>query len=283
MKEKLHRFISGQLPLAVLFIILGLCLIFMPANTLNVLCKVIFGIALILSGAHHIYMHVSEKKESTVFNLFSGVITLIIGVFMFFNLQVVVRLLPWMLGAFVIVDCIWIVKAAGKLKKRQDPSYEGLYILCGICLILGIIMIVDPFSKIRTMLTFAGWMLLLKGISDIFVHRMVEKALKKPIPAPRKVTDAETSGGGGGYPVMPMANGANTPATHMLTAEDREEPDPVHIAPDVIQMGAADMPADEAVTEAEEEFGSVQEPDFEEQAPDLTLEPDSVPDGEIQE
>ncbi len=287
MKEKLHRFISGQLSLAILFIILGLCLIFMPANTLNVLCKVIFGIALILSGAYHIYLHISDKKESTVFNLFSGVITMIIGIFLFFNLQIVVRLLPWMLGAFVAVDCIWIFKAAGRLKKKQDQMYEGLYIFCAIFLILGILLIVDPFSKIRTMLTFAGWLLLIKGISDIIVHRMVEKALKRPTPTPRKVTDAETSGGGGGgYSVMPMSQAGKTPAMHMLTAEDREEPDPVHPAPDVIQMGSADMPEDEVFPEADEHFGDVQEPDFEPQAPDLSFEPDptvDMADGEPQE
>ena len=133
------------------------------------------------------------------------------------------------------------------------------------------------------MLTFAGWLLLLKGISDIILHRTVEKALKRPAPAPRKYTDSESSGGGGGYSVMPMNQGGSTPATHMLTAEQREEPDPVHPAPDVIQMGSADMPEDEPYPEAAEQFGDVQEPDFEQQAPDLTLEPDPAFDGEVQE
>ena len=221
MKEKLQRFISGQLSLAVIFIILGLCLIIMPVNTLDVLCKVIFGIALIVSGGHHIYLHLSEKKDSTIFNRFSGVITMVIGFFLFFNMPIVVKLLPWMLGCFVLVDCVWLVKAAINMKKRPDPIWQGMLVLSIVFVVLSVILLVNPFSTVRKMLGFAGWIILAKGISNIIARRLLDQVAKKPIPA-APVYRPETDSESGGYVgrVQPQITVSNEVQDRSVPADD---------------------------------------------------------------
>ena len=49
---------------------LGACLVFMPVSTVNVICKFVFGILLILVGLYHILIYVAEKLNSTIFDLF---------------------------------------------------------------------------------------------------------------------------------------------------------------------------------------------------------------------
>ena len=86
----------------------------MPVETVNVLCKVVFGLVLIGAGVYHILIFVLEKDNSTILDLFSGVIVLVIGIFLFMNPTVVVKLLTLMLGAFILVDSIWMMRGSMK-------------------------------------------------------------------------------------------------------------------------------------------------------------------------
>ena len=105
MEEK-KEILRGQIPTSVFYILFGLCLALMPVETVNVLCKVVFGLVLIGAGVYHILIFVLEKDNSTILDLFSGVIVLVIGIFLFMNPTVVVKLLTLMLGAFILVDSI---------------------------------------------------------------------------------------------------------------------------------------------------------------------------------
>ena len=107
MDEKKSKILRGQIPTSVFYILFGLCLALMPVETVNVLCKVVFGLVLIGAGVYHILIFVLEKDNSTILDLFSGVIVLVIGIFLFMNPTVVVKLLTLMLGAFILVDSIW--------------------------------------------------------------------------------------------------------------------------------------------------------------------------------
>ncbi len=93
MEEKKSKILRGQIPTSVFYILFGLCLALMPVETVNVLCKVVFGLVLIGAGVYHILIFVLEKDNSTILDLFSGVIVLVIGIFLFMNPTVVVKLL----------------------------------------------------------------------------------------------------------------------------------------------------------------------------------------------
>ncbi len=44
MWEKINNFLKGQIVTSLIYIVLGVCLVFMPVNTVNVICKFVFGI-----------------------------------------------------------------------------------------------------------------------------------------------------------------------------------------------------------------------------------------------
>ena len=54
MWEKINNFLKGQIVTSLIYVVLGVCLVFMPVNTINVICKFVFGILLILVGLYHI-------------------------------------------------------------------------------------------------------------------------------------------------------------------------------------------------------------------------------------
>lgn len=126
--EKKSKILRGQIPTSVFYILFGLCLALMPVETVNVLCKVVFGLVLIGAGVYHILIFVLEKDNSTILDLFSGVIVLVIGIFLFMNPTVVVKLLTLMLGAFILVDSIWMMRGSMKLKKRGQGVWKAFLV-----------------------------------------------------------------------------------------------------------------------------------------------------------
>ena len=177
MEEKKSKILRGQIPTSVFYILFGLCLALMPVETVNVLCKVVFGLVLIGAGVYHILIFVLEKDNSTILDLFSGVIVLVIGIFLFMNPTVVVKLLTLMLGAFILVDSIWSLKGSLKLKKRGADSWKFLLLGSIIFIALGISLVVNPFTMVKYTVIFAGWIFLCNGVIDMIYLMLLRKGL----------------------------------------------------------------------------------------------------------
>ena len=106
MGKKISNFLKGEIVSSVFYLAFGLCLILIPDQTVN-----------IAAGVYHIAIYAAEKEKATILDLFTGVIVTVLGIFLFFTPQIVIRILPYLLGAFVLVDSIWKIKGSYRLKK----------------------------------------------------------------------------------------------------------------------------------------------------------------------
>lgn len=179
MWEKISRILKGQIITSVLYIAFGACLVLMPVNMVNIICKFVFGILLILVGIYHILIYVAEKLNATIFDLFSGGVLLVLGIFLFMNPQIVVKLLPTLLGTFVLVDSIWTLKGSFRLKKREQGTWKGLLIGSLLFIALGIALIMNPFSAIKYTVMFAGGIFVVNGITDVIFWVLLKRGLKE--------------------------------------------------------------------------------------------------------
>lgn len=178
MKERLKNLFKGQTAAAILYTLMGLCLIVMPVTSVYVICKVIFGLMLIAGGLYHIWIYMREKEHATILDLFSGGILLVFGGFLFFNPQIVVKLLPVLFGVFVLVDSIWAFQSAFRLKKRARAEWKILVIVSVIFLGLGGALIVNPFTEVKYTAVFAGWVTLTNGLSDLVFLFLFRRGMK---------------------------------------------------------------------------------------------------------
>lgn len=192
MWEKINNFLKGQIVTSIIYIALGACLVFMPVSTVNVICKFVFGILLILVGLYHILIYVAEKLNSTIFDLFSGGVLMVLGIFLFMNPQIVVKLLPILLGTFILVDSIWSLKGSLKLKKRGAGSWKFLLLGSIIFIALGISLVVNPFTMVKYTVIFAGWIFLCNGVIDMIYLILLRKGLKE-IKQDVEAVDADAS------------------------------------------------------------------------------------------
>ena len=78
MGEKINNILKGEIISSVFYILLGLCLILIPAQTVDVICKVVFGLILIGAGIYHIYIYIRGKAKATIMDLLSGVVVFVL-------------------------------------------------------------------------------------------------------------------------------------------------------------------------------------------------------------
>ena len=106
--------------------------------------------------------------------------------------SIVIKLLPWMLSAFVLVDSLWKFKGAFLLKKGGNGAWSVLLIGSLVFVALGIVMLFGRFPKIMTMLIFSGWVLVCDGAADIVFYIIMKLGLRKI--AKKAETEKEDSG-----------------------------------------------------------------------------------------
>ena len=179
MGEKINNILKGEIISSVFYVLLGLCLILIPTQTVDVICKVVFGLILIGVGIYHIYIYIRGKVSATIMDLLSGVVVFVLGVFLFMTPSIVIKLLLWMLGAFVLVDSLWKFKGAFLLKKGGQKSWSALLIGSLIFIALGIVILFGRFPKIMTLLIFSGWVLVCDGVVDIILFIVMKLGLRK--------------------------------------------------------------------------------------------------------
>ncbi len=179
MGEKINNILKGEIISSVFYVLMGLCLILIPTQTVDVICKVVFGLILIGVGIYHIYIYIRGRASATIMDLLSGVVVFVLGVFLFMTPSIVIKLLPWMLGAFVLVDSLWKFKGAFLLKKGGQKSWSVLLIGSLIFIALGIVILFGRFPKIMTLLIFSGWVLVCDGVVDIILFIIMKLGLRK--------------------------------------------------------------------------------------------------------
>lgn len=192
MGEKINNILKGEIISSVFYILLGLCLILIPTQTVDVICKVVFGLILIGAGIYHIYIYIRGKAKATIIDLLSGVVVFVLGVFLFMTPSIVIKLLPWMLSAFVLVDSLWKFKGAFLLKKGGNGAWSVLLIGSLVFIALGIVMLFGRFPKIMTLLIFSGWVLVCDGAADIVFYIIMKLGLRKI--AKKAETEKEEAG-----------------------------------------------------------------------------------------
>ena len=192
MGEKINNILKGEIISSVFYILLGLCLILIPPQPVDVSCKVVFGLILIGAGIYHIYIYIRGKAKATIMDLLSGVVVFVLGVFLFMTPSIVIKLLPWMLSAFVLVDSLWKFKGAFLLKKGGNGAWSVLLIGSLVFIALGIVMLFGRFPKIMTLLIFSGWVLGCDGAADIVFYIIMKLGLRKI--AKKAETEKEDSG-----------------------------------------------------------------------------------------
>ena len=241
MGKKISNFLKGEIVSSVFYLAFGLCLILIPDQTVNIICKIVFGLVMIAVGIYHIAIYAAEKEKATILDLFTGVIVTVLGIFLFFTPQIVIRILPYLLGAFVLVDSIWKIKGSYRLKKAERGCWKILLIGCLIFIALGISMLFYSFLSVKKMILFSGIILTANGVVDIVFLIMLRTGMKKAekLRIARDKEESEKSSG-----ELAETSVVNTEEADYVEVEENIAPEPEKVQEPVPESEEQNADAD---------------------------------------
>lgn len=182
MMKKLLNDVSVSSILVALF---GLILLLMPSLT-NKLVVYGIGILLLVYGTCRIFRYMKRDAAAgmTDHDLFIGLVCVVTGLFMLLHSTVIIKILPFLFGLFLIFGAARSIQTAFDIR-RFHGFHWGLHLLVGIFFaIAGIRAIRNPFGTAKVLTRFVGGILLILGIYLFLANRKVQDLRSKYMSEP---------------------------------------------------------------------------------------------------
>ena len=154
--------------MSILYLGLGIFLLLVPGTALNIVCYALGGVVLACAAVQLIrYFAVERGVFQSQLTLISGLVCLGLGAFLIIRSDIVMRILPIVFGLFVIFDSLGRIQNALELRRCEYPSWKGFLLLAVLSIALGVIMIVDPFGTMETLVMAIGIILIVEGAINL--------------------------------------------------------------------------------------------------------------------
>lgn len=174
-KKKEIKGILGSL----LLIVLSVFLMLKPIEIIGSLIKVI-GMILLICGVFDFANYFVNKKEESLFDygLVKGIIEITIGVLFIFKYELLINLFPCILGLIIVFINIFKLQTAISLKEFESNYMTGV-IISSLSIILGLVIVINPFETLEVVIIVSGAVLLISELSNIIYSISVLKFFKK--------------------------------------------------------------------------------------------------------
>ena len=154
--------------MSLLYLGLGVFLVMKPRTALNVVCYALGGVVLACAAVQLIRYFVVERGVfQSQLTLISGIVCLALGGFLILRSDIVVKILPIVFGLFVIFDAIGRVQNALDLRRCGYDSWKGFLFLPVLSVVLGVVLIANPFSAMETLVMAIGVILIVEGAINL--------------------------------------------------------------------------------------------------------------------
>ena len=154
--------------MSVLYLGLGIFLLLRPTTALNIVCYALGAVVLICAAVQLVrYFAIERGVFQSQLTLISGLICLGLGAFLIIRSDIVVSILPIVFGLFVIFDSIGRVQNALDLRRCGYDSWKGFLLLPVLSIVLGVVMILNPFGTMETLVMAIGVILVIEGAINL--------------------------------------------------------------------------------------------------------------------
>ena len=166
--------------MSILYLALGIFLLMVPGMALNIVCYALGGVVLACAAVQLIrYFAVERGVFQSQLTLISGLVCLGLGAFLIIRSDLVVRILPIVFGLFVIFDSLGRIQNALDLRRCEYSSWKGFLLLPVLSVVLGVVLIVNPFGAMETLVMAIGVILIVEGAINLLSALYTVLALRR--------------------------------------------------------------------------------------------------------
>lgn len=158
--------LSGILP--ILYIVLGIVLMIWPGMSSSIFCWIV-GIGALLYGLFHLFQFWQNSKDGFAFRmeLVLGILFGALGLFCLISPRTILSILPFFLGVILLIDGAAKIPRALEMRTWGFGRWWIELLFAIVTAILGLILVLNPFSLVRFSVMFFGVSLLISGITDL--------------------------------------------------------------------------------------------------------------------
>lgn len=155
---------------SLLYVLIGVVLLLFPDTTARTLGYLVGSIAVIAGAVSMICYLLREAHQNYYRNDFLyGLVGIVIGCFIFYKVDLIISLIPFILGLLVVVSGCSKLQDVIDMKRMKYGNWMIMLAVAAVNVIFGIVMLRNPFSTAAILLQVIGAGLIFSGLSDIFV------------------------------------------------------------------------------------------------------------------
>lgn len=178
--ELIKRAKGAYVTASIIMIVLGAVLMLFPGLSMLTLCYLIGGL-MIVFGITRLVGYFSKDlfRLAFQFDLALGIFCLLAGIVILVHPNNIMRLLPVIIGLFVVID------GAFKMQTAMDSRRFGLkrwYVILALAVLtcaFGLILIIDPFAGGEALMMLFGATMIVDGIQNLCVVLYTVKTVKQ--------------------------------------------------------------------------------------------------------
>lgn len=165
---------------SLLLMVLGILLMLKPLEIVESLIK-IMGIVILLCGVLDFLNYFRIKTEEKLFNygLLKGLLEVSIGILFIFKFNVLTDIFTIIIGLIIIFMNVFKLQLSLNLKEVNTPNWFIGTIISSLSIILGIVIILNPFSTVKVIIITSGAIIFTSELANIIYSFIILKSIKK--------------------------------------------------------------------------------------------------------
>lgn len=175
--EYAKRCEKNMLISTVITLVLGIVLAFEPGGSIKVITGLIATLFLLIGVLQVVdYFKQSKVEKMMSLSLILGIILLGIGIFLFLNIESLVNFITTIIGLSLIVKSLFKLQYSFNIKGISDKWFYNL-IVGALGIILGVVLLVNPFHSAEVFLRIIGIILAIGSIAELVETFMVLRTI----------------------------------------------------------------------------------------------------------
>ena len=148
---------------SIIILILGILLLLVPGSIVTTIIR-LFGVIILLVGISSVQSELKIKKQSTDF--VNGILISILGLVFISSPHTIASIIPFILGTWITIKSIFKLQVSYSLKGTSIDYVKPLIINI-ISLILGLVLMFNPFKGAEALIRIIGGFMMTYGLLDI--------------------------------------------------------------------------------------------------------------------
>ena len=175
--ENIKKALNKNIITSIIIFLVGLILFLKPDTTIKTI-TIIIGILLIIMGSGPVIELFKSEERKFSFKIAPSIILFIIAFVLFFTPQILVSIIPLLIGVALVMSSAFKLQNIYNIKKSNNGFNAWTLIITIAILVLGLLLIINPFGGALAITKVIGIFLMIYSVLDIVDNILLKKIIK---------------------------------------------------------------------------------------------------------